>query len=348
MDFLWPLGLWLAPALVALPFAYVWLLRRQKRALVFSNLGLIREAVAGKATFRRHLPPLLFFAALVLMAFALTRPTAIVTLPSDRATIILAIDVSGSMRAQDVEPTRMAAAQAAARAFVTEQPPGVRIGLVAFSGNAMVAQMPTLMRQDVLDALDRLHPQRYTAVGSGIIASLQAIFPEMELGQYLTSGNAQSREPQSRELGKPPEAKTAAPAPVPPGSYTSAVIVLLSDGRTNAGFPPVDAAHIAADRGVRVFTIGFGSPQGSTADYGVGFMRLQPDEETLKQISEITKAGHFNAQTAGELKEIYKGLTTQFVAETKRTELTAFIAMPALILLVIAIGLSVLWSNRMT
>ena len=347
MDFLWPLGLWLVPALVVLPFAYVWLLRRKKRAIAFSDLGLIREAIAGKASFRRHMPPLLFFAALVLMVFALARPTAVITLPSDRATIVLAIDVSGSMRAQDVPPTRMAAAQAAARTFVAEQPRGVRIGLVAFSGNAMLAQMPTLIHQDVLDALERLHPQRYTAVGSGIVASLQAIFPELELGQSLSSVSA--REPRSRELGKtPPETKSAAPPPVPPGSYTSAVIVLLSDGRTNAGVPPLDAARIAADRGVRVFTIGFGAPQGSVSDFGGGFMRMQPDAETLKEIAAITKAAHYNAQSATELKEIYKTLTTQFVAETKRTELTAFIAAPALILLLIAMVLSLLWSNRMT
>jgi Ca-activated chloride channel family protein len=206
--------------------------------------------------------------------------------------------------------------------------------------------MPTLIHQDVLDALDRLHPQRYTAVGSGIIASLQAIFPELELGESLSALG--SRDPRSRELGKPPETKSPAPPPVAPGSFTSAVIVLLSDGRTNAGVPPLDAARIAADRGVRVFTIGFGSPQGSTADFGNGFMRMQPDAETLKEIAAITKASHFNAESAAELKEIYKTLTTQFVAETKRTELTAFIAAPALILLVIAMVLSLLWSNRMT
>src|SRR5262249_46004489 len=146
--------------LALLPFGYVWLLRRRKRALKFANLGLVKEAVAGRASIRRHLPPALFFAALLLMGFALARPAAVITLPSERATIVLAIDVSASMRAQDVDPNRMAAAQAAARDFISDQPRSVRIGLVAFSSNAMIAQVPTLNREDILSAVERLHPQR--------------------------------------------------------------------------------------------------------------------------------------------------------------------------------------------
>ena len=343
MSFIWPLTLWLFTLIALLPLGYVWLLRRRKRALKFSNLGLVREAVSGRPSLRRHLPPALLFLAVGLMTLALSRPTAVVTLPSERTTIILTLDVSGSMRARDVDPNRIVAAQQAARAFVESQPRTVRIGVVTFSGSAMISQVPTLNREDILAALDNLHLQRRTAVGSGIVASLQAIFPEMS-GQFSLSSLEQ---PQAAVLGDRTDPK-AAPPPVPPGSYASAVIVLLTDGSTNAGVSPLDAAHMAADRGVRVFTVGFGTPGGGSSDFGGGFMRMQLDEEALKAIADITKAKYFNAQSSKDLEEIYKGLSAQFVAETKRTELTALIAVPALLFLVTAILLSLIWSNRLT
>ena len=352
MSFLWPLALWSFAVLALLPFAYVWLLRRRKRALKFANLGLVKEAVAGRASLRRHLPPVLLFASLLLMGLALARPAAVVTLPSERATIVLAIDVSASMRAQDVDPNRMAAAQQAARDFIADQPRAVRIGLVAFSSNAMVSQVPTLSREDVLAAVDRMHPQRYTAVGSGIIASLQAIFPELESEFSLSSlsrGGRGGRNARPSALGAKPEPQQQRSQlpPVPPGSFTSAVVILLSDGQTNAGIPPIDAAQIAADRGVRIFTVGFGTPGGGMVDFGGGTMRVQLDEEALKAIADITHAKYFNAKSTADLKEVYKTLSAQFVAETKRTELTALIAVPALVLLLLATMLSLMWSNRM-
>ncbi len=343
MSFIWPLTLWLFAVVAVLPFGYAWLLRRRKRALKFSNLGLVREAVGGRPSLRRHLPPVLFFLAIALMVLGLARPTAVVTLPSERTTIILTIDVSASMRARDVEPNRIVAAQQAARAFIESQPRNIRIGIVTFSGNAMISQVPTTNREDILAAIENLRLQRRTAVGSGIVASLQAIFPEMA-GEFSLS----SLEPKAAALGDRGDATPPVP-PVPPGSYESAVIVLLTDGRTNAGVAPIDAAHMAADRGVRVFTVGFGAPTGGSSETdGGGFMRMQLDEEALKAIADITKAKYFNAQSSKDLEEIYKGLGAQFVAETKRTELTALIAIPALVLLVAAILLSLLWSNRLT
>jgi Ca-activated chloride channel family protein len=238
----------------------------------------------------------------------------------------------------------MAAAQAAARAFVADQPRSVRIGLVAFSSSAMVAQAPTLSRDDLTAAIDRLRPQRYTAVGSGIVASLQAIFPDVEAELATTV----MTRPRIAPLGeKKPEPPKPGPQAVPPGSYTAAVIILLTDGQTNAGVPPLDAARLAADRGVRVFTVGFGSAQGGLVDFGGGSMRVQLDEETLKAIAEMTQARYFHAVNENDLREIYKSLTAQFVAETKRTELTAMVAAPAMILLLLAVVLSLLWSNRM-
>jgi len=278
------------------------------------------------------------FLALIVMFFGLARPAAVLTLPSERAVVVLAIDVSGSMRAADVLPDRMTVAKEAARAFVAEQPRTTRVGLVAFSTSAMIAQEPTLVRDDVLAAIDDLRPQLYTAAGSGLVAALQAIFPDdpPDLSQLSPARS----DIQPAPLGAPRVKEERPFKPVPPGSNTSAVIVLLSDGRTNVGVEPLDAARLAADRGVRVFTVGFGTAEGGMVDFGAGWMRAQLDEETLKGIAEITGGKYFNARTEADLKSAYDTLTTQFVAETRRTEVTAFVAALALVLLVLAVGLS--------
>ena len=180
MTFLWPEGLWglaLVPILVAL---YILILRRKKNALAYSNLALVKAALGKRAGLRRHLPPALLLAAFVVMLLALARPAAVVTLPSQHETVILAIDVSGSMRADDVKPTRLAAAQAAARAFVKDTPGSTRVGVVAFAGSAALVQPPTRSREEVLNAIEQLQLQNATAVGSGILVSLKAIFPEQD------------------------------------------------------------------------------------------------------------------------------------------------------------------------
>ena len=185
MSFLWPQALWLllaAPALIAL---YIVLLRRKKKnALRYASLGLVREAVGPGHRFRRHVPPLLFLLAMIALIVAVARPSATITLPSEQRTIILAIDVSLSMRANDVEPSRIAAAREAAKEFVREQPSDVRIGIVSFAGSASVVQKPTRDRDELVTAIDRLQLQLHTAIGSGIIMSLATLFPDegLELG----------------------------------------------------------------------------------------------------------------------------------------------------------------------
>jgi Ca-activated chloride channel family protein len=331
-----------------LPALYVWALRRKKpTAMRFSNMGLIKAALGERKNYRRHVPPILIFLAVLIMIGGMARPSAVLTLPSERSTVILAIDVSGSMRAADVPPNRMTVAKAAAKAFVETQPRNARIGLVAFSTSAMITQDPTLVHGDVIAAIEGLRPQRFTAVGSGIVASLQAIFPDTELD--LPDLDFVRDEPRAvpldeREKNKEPAEKNAA---VAPGSNKSAVIVLLSDGRTNMGVEPLDAARMAADRGVRIFTVGFGTQTGGMVDFGGGgFMRTQLDEVTLKAIAEITGAKYFHAQTEVDLKNVYDSLSTQFVSETKRTEVSAAFAAAALLLMLLAAGLSVAWSNR--
>jgi Ca-activated chloride channel family protein len=344
MSFLAPGWLWLLALLPLLPVLYVLALRRRAAdALRFSDLELVRQAAAGRRAWRRHVPPALLFLALVAMLLAVARPAAMLTLPYERATVVLAIDVSGSMRAADISPDRITVAKASARAFVAGQPRTTRVGLVAFSTSAMIAAEPTVVRDDVLSAIDALRPQRYTAAGSGIVAALQAIFPEEALdvsGLRSVRGDWEGRSLDEPEDDARPPGKEDR-KPVPPGSNTSAVIVLLSDGRTNVGVAPLDAARLAADRGVRIFTVGFGTTQGGTVDFGGGWMRTQLDEETLRGIAEITGGKYFLAKSADDLRKAYESLTTQFVAETRRTEVTAFAAALAFVLLVLAVGLRI-------
>jgi Ca-activated chloride channel family protein len=193
MTFFWPemlAALALVPALIA---GYFYLLRRQREfALKFASLGMVKEAMGRGQKFRRHLPPLLFLIALIALIVAAARPAAIVSLPSRYQTIILAMDVSGSMRAVDVQPSRLAAAQAAARAFVADQPANVRIGVVSFAATASVVQTPTHSREDIVAAIDRFQLQRGTAIGSGIIVSLATIFPDagIDVSSFIYGRNS--------------------------------------------------------------------------------------------------------------------------------------------------------------
>ncbi|HVP89147.1 MAG TPA: VWA domain-containing protein, partial [Casimicrobiaceae bacterium] len=178
MTFQWPELLWLLVVVPLLVAAYVALLRRKKKAaLAYASLSMVKEAMGARQRFRRHIPPLLFLLALVAMIVAIARPAAIVTLPSQRETIVLALDVSGSMRATDVQPNRLVAAQTAARAFVEDQPSSARVGVVSFAATASVVQPPSQNREEIIAAIDRLQLQRGTAVGSGLLVSLKLIFP---------------------------------------------------------------------------------------------------------------------------------------------------------------------------
>src|SRR3954468_15406393 len=226
MSFQWPEFLWLLAALPALVALYVFLLRRRKKfAVRFSSLALLRAAMAAP-TRRRHLPPALVLLALAALILAIARPSATMTLPSQHEVVILAMDVSGSMRASDVEPNRLVAAQTAAKAFIAEQPDYVKIGIVAFAGTATVAQAPTRNKEDLYAAIDRFQLQRATAIGSAIIVSLATLFPD---GGYDVAAYSYGAEASRKSAGPDGPGKKDAPKPVPPGSYTSAVIILLTD-----------------------------------------------------------------------------------------------------------------------
>ena len=345
MKFLWPEMLLLLVTVPVLVAAYFWLLRRKREAaLRYARLSLVKEAMGLRQTLRRHVPALLLLIALTALIIAIARPAAIVTLPAQHQTVVLAIDVSGSMRATDVEPNRLAAAQAAAKAFVAEQPSSVRIGVVSFAGNASVVQTPTHNREDITAAIDRLHLQRATAIGSGIIVSLATIFPDAGIDvSALTYGRYSPRGApldQARNVEKP-EFK-----PVAPGSYPSAAIILLTDGQRTTGPDSLDAARMAADRGVRVFTVGIGTKAGETLGFEGWSMRVRLDEETLKEIARITRGEYFYAGTATDLRKVYQSLNSRLVLEKKEAEITALFSAAAALLALGSALLPLLWFNR--
>jgi len=272
----------------------------------------------------------------------------VVTLPSQRQTIILAMDVSGSMRATDVQPNRLAAAQAAARAFVSDQPSQARIGVVSFAATASVVQPPTQNKEDILAAIDRFQLQRGTAVGSGILVSLKTIFPEVEFD--LRSWNPRQDSARDSKKGTPltpgkEQDKTPAKA-VAPGSFASAAIILLTDGQTTTGPDPIEAARMAADRGIRVYTVGIGTQAGEIIGAEGWSMRVRLDEETLKTIANLTRGEYFYAGTATDLKKVYEALNSRILLEKRETEITALVTALAALLALAAALLSVLWFNR--
>ena len=345
MTFLWPEMLWLLLLVPALVGGYFALLRRKREtALRYASLSLVKEAMGAGQSWRRHIPPLLFLIALIALLLAIARPAAVVTLPSQHQTIILAMDVSGSMRAVDVAPNRITAAQAAAKAFVAEQPDNVRIGVVSFAATASVVQVPTKNREDIIGAIDRFQLQRGTAIGSGIIVALATIFPDagFDVSSLLYGRNA----PRGMPLDQAGKSNKAEFTPVPPGSYTSAAIILLTDGQRTTGPDSLDAARMAADRGVRVFTVGFGTTSGETMGFEGWSMRVRLDEATLKEIANITRGQYFYAGSAKDLRKVYESLNSRFLLEKKDIEITALFAGAAALTALVSALLSLLWFNR--
>jgi Ca-activated chloride channel family protein len=342
VSFLWPGMLWLqlvAPALAAL---YLWLVvRRAKSAQRFSGLALAADGKAGPGRLRRHLPPLLLFLGLCALLLAVARPHAVVVLPAQQQIIMLAMDASGSMRATDVKPTRFAAAQAAAKAFISEQPRHVRVGIVAVAAAAAVVQSPTANREELFQAIDRIHLQRGSALGSGLIIALATLLPDAGIDvEQMVYGRP------SRLWGYAPF-KSAPAKPVPPGSNESVAIVLLSDGQSNVGPDPLEAAKLAAERGVRIFTVGIGTSDGATLTSDGWSMRVRLDDSALRKVAAATRGEYFQAQNPAELKRIYQLLQARFVLEKKRsTEVTALCVAVGTLLATLGALLSLFWFNR--
>lgn len=326
MSFLWPDLLWLLWFIPILILAYVLFQRRRKKyTLRYATLSLVKEAAEPRLGFRRHIPPILFLIGLIAMTIALARPVADVTVPARRGTVILAIDISSSMREDDIKPNRLEAAKSAARTFVRNQPDNINLGIVSFSATASIVQAPTRDHEAVTDAINRLKVEDSTAIGSAILVSLEAIF--------------------ASRLATPEPVSSL--TPTPQGTHAPAAIVLLTDGVSNTGPLPLDAAREAIDRGVRIYTIGMGTEETTNMSYyGIG-SRVQLDEYTLKQVAEKTDGLYFNAITESDLGKIYQNLSTQLVFDTEQTELTVVLTGLAVVLVIIAGIISLLWFNRL-
>lgn len=342
MSFVWPTFLWLLALLPLLVLLYAWMLSRRRRTTVrLASINVAKLAAGRGPGWRRHVPPLLMLLALAALLLAVARPTAVITLPLAERTIMLAMDVSGSMRAEDVKPNRLVAAQEAAKAFVNNLPREVRVGVVAFAGTAAVVQAPTTSRDDVISAIDRFQLQRGTATGSGIILSLATLFPDdgIEI-QHITG----QRNFPGGDIGRKKD--TQPTKPVEPGSYNSAAIIMLTDGQRTTGPDPLDAAKMAADHGIRVYTVGVGTTNGEVIGFEGWSMRVRLDEETLKNVSLLTHGEYFYAGTAEDLKKVYESLSSRMVVERKETEITGLLAALGALLVVTAAGLSVWWFGR--
>jgi Ca-activated chloride channel homolog len=345
MSFLWPQFIYLLGLIPLVVAFYVWMLHRRRRfAVRYSSLALVREALVRQSWLRRHLPFLMFVLALASLIFTLTRPVSIVTVPAGQTTIILTIDVSRSMCSTDIAPSRLEAAKAAALSFVQRQTPTTLIGLVAFAGFAELVQPPTNDQEVLESAIESLTVGRRTAIGSGILESLDAI-AEIDKDVAPSANGGES-----------------APTPVPKGAYAPDIIVLLTDGVSNAGPMPLDAAQQAVDRGVRVYTIGFGTASGSSGPlcgqqfqgndpfsggggfgFGGGGFRRGIDEETLRKIADMTGGTYYAAESSGELQNVFQSLPTYLITRHQTTEISVLFAALGALLATIAILLSMVW-----
>jgi Ca-activated chloride channel family protein len=337
MSFIWP------PMLLSLLLIPVGLLayrligdrRRRRLARAYGPAALARSVGERPSRPARFIPAALVIGGLAVMSVALARPQAVVALPRVQGTVILAFDISGSMSATDIAPTRIAAAKAAAKDFVANQPSGISIGVVAFSDAGVSVQVPTTDQGPVLDAIDRLAPQKGTSVAAGITASLNAI-KVAEQGPFANNYYANAS-----------PTPTASPTPVPAGYHASAVIVLLTDGENNEQPDPLSLAQVAANQGVRIFTVGIGSAAGTDLDVNGVHVHTSLNEAELQQIAQITDGAYYNATDAQQLKSIYDNLDTELVATPELTELTSVFAAASLLLLLAGAAASLMLLGRM-
>jgi Ca-activated chloride channel homolog len=331
MSLGWP---WMLLGLALVPLLVLWyrgLLRaRAARRAQLAELGLVAPGAAATG-WRRHLPPALLLVALVLLVTALARPEAVVPQPRREGTVVLAFDVSASMAATDLAPTRMEAAKAAARAFVQRQPATVRVGVVAFGGNGLVAQEPTADRAMVLAAIDRLRPDGGTSLARGLQTSLSAVVGQPVLIDAPSdAADRNGVEPQGPNLGY----------------HRSAAIVLLSDGENTDGPDPIDVAELTSSAGVRVHPIGIGRPEGTVLEIDGFQVATALDEPLLREIAARTDGRYFAAADEQALASVYDSIDLAWTVQAEHIELTALLAAAAGLLLLVGVGLSLTWFGR--
>jgi Ca-activated chloride channel family protein len=340
MSVLWPGSLLLLGVLPLLVAAYIWALRRRRRyAVRFSSLSLVRVALPRYSRLRRHLPFAIFVLALGSLVLALSRPQAIVTVPTGQTTVVLALDVSRSMLATDIPPSRIDAAIAAASSFIQRQERNTQIGVVAFAGFAEMVQPPTTDQESLQVAVESLTTGRGTAIGSGILEAIDVISQiDPSVAPSIDEGSS-----------------AIAPPPVAEGVIVPSIIVVLTDGVSTRGIEPLDAAQQAKDRGVRVYTIGFGTDMRASegGQQGGGFdpfagapsgFRRGIDEATLKQVAELTGGEYYTAESADELLKVFQDLPTSLITKRERTEVSVFFTAAGALLAALAVGLSLRWN----
>jgi Ca-activated chloride channel family protein len=328
MTFIWP---WMLVTLLLVPVGaafYFWVKRRRARAVAgWGPLGTFNNQSRSPLKARRHIPSAFFFLGLTLLIFGLARPEMLVQLPTVEGTVILAFDVSSSMRADDLEPTRIEAAKSAARMFVENQPATIEIGVVAFSSGGLVVQQPSTDRADVLAAIDRLTPQGGTSLGQGIFNSLIAI-----AGEALAIDDTALEDGSAQNLL---------------GDYPSAVIVLLSDGENTESPDPLEVAQLAAEANVRIYPVGIGSPDGAVLHIDGFNILTQLNESSLQQIASITNGAYFQAEDEESLQEIYQNIDLRLAIQGEKTEITSLVAGLSTLFLLAGGILSLRWFGRM-
>lgn len=330
MTFIWPLMLLLLALIPVIVAWYLWLQRRRQR-IITAYGGMMLGQEARRAGTLRHIPPLIFLVALTILIVALARPEAVVGVPRIEGTVMLTFDISASMAASDLEPTRLEAAKTAAKAFVERQPPSVRIGVVAFSDTGLAVQQPTYNQADILATIHRLNPSLGTSLGNGILVSLMEIEGGTEQTNYYSN------------LTPEP---TPSPSPVPAGTYQAGVIILLTDGENTDGPDPLEVAQTTADRGVRIYPIGIGSAAGTVLNIQGFNVFTQLDEGLLQEIAQRTGGTYFNAKSKDELLAIYDNLDKQFVISPEPMEVTPLFAGLSILTLLLGAALSLLWFGR--
>lgn len=332
MSFVWPtllISLVLVPVLL---YVYFRMQRRRKDlAAKFGALGVIRDAQGrGPGTFQ-HLPPMMFLGGIVILLVSMARPQATISIPRLEGTVVLTFDISGSMAATDLQPTRMEAAKAAASQFVKNQPSSVLIGVVAFSDGGVSVQPPTANREETLATIERLVPRRGTSIGNGILVALNTIVIQNG-GQSILQSN--------------PQDDTQEALPQPQGWYPSSVIVLLSDGENNQDPDPLSAADLAADLGVRIYTVGIGSPQGVNLEVEGFTVHTQLDEQMLNAVSLVSGGQYYNAANEDDLFRIYNDLEPKLSLKREDMEITFLFAALGMLVFLIGGMLSLFWFGR--
>ncbi len=327
MSFMWPAMLATLLGVPALVYLYARLMQRRARRLAeLGTMGIVRTSAGKPLGFRRHVPPLLFLIGITILLVGLARPRATVALPKREGTVILAFDVSASMLAEDVEPSRLEAAKRAARAFVEQQPSSIRIGVVAFGDTAFVTQAPTDMKPDVLRAIRRLKPGGGTSIAHAIVASLSAI-----ADKKITI------DPDALEQG--------VPQPDLP-FLGSATIIMLTDGENTSPLDPIAFADVAAQAGVRIDPVGIGSARGAVVEVDGFSVATRLDEELLREVARSSQGSYFRAQDAATLRRIYETIDLKLTVRAEQTEITALFGAAGLAFAAVGGALSLRWFGR--